>query len=187
MNKFQENNNKIIIISGYAGHGKSTFIKLCKEISENTVIEMSTIDWPLQVASYCGADIKNKDEKLRKFLSELKTALENYDGSPSNKVIEQIKIFVEDYNVKNYIFFVNIREALKIEEFKTKCKQKFNINCKTLFINCPNKPIIKSNESDKYVKQYKYDYYIRNDGNLDILKEKAKDFLNKIEEVGINE
>lgn len=111
--------------------------------------------------------------------------MENFDESPSNKVIDNIKIFIEKYNFKNYIFFVNIREAKKIEEFKIKCKQQFNIECKTLFINCPNKPIIKSNDSDKYVKQYKYDYYIRNDGDLDILKEKTKDFLNKIQGVEI--
>lgn len=176
---FQDSNNKIVIINGYGGHGKSTFCSLCKEFT-NRVMEFSTIDWPLQVAQYCGANIKNKDEKFRKFLSELKYALENFDGSPSNKVIENIKIFVDDYNIKDYIFFVNIREPIKIEEFKNKCKQEFGINCYTLFINNPNKPIIKSNMSDKFVKDYKYDFYINNDGSVDNLTEKAKDFINKI-------
>lgn len=172
-------NFQIIIIAGYPHHGKSEFVKQCKEYPGYEVVELSTVDWPKQVAAYCGYDGSDKNEKYRRFLNEIKNALENMDGSPSNKVIENIRVF-QEYNVKNYIFFVNIREARRISEFKEKVLAAFGINCTTLFINNPNEPRILTNYADRRVKDYNYDYYITNDGTLNDLKAKAFYFLDII-------
>lgn len=101
------------------------------------------------------------------------------DGSPSNKVIEKIKTF-QDYHVKNYVFFVNVREAEYITDFKRKAKEQLNIDCVTLFLNNPNESIIRSNWSDSKAAKYEYDFYVSNDGTLEDLKDKAYWFLDTI-------
>lgn len=173
-------NYAVYIINGYGGCGKSSFIKYCKEYcdkyTDNIVIELSTIDWPKQVAQYCGMGNK-KTEEDRRLLKDLKDALERFDGSPSNKVIEKIQQYY-NLNLKNCIFFVNIREPDKIEEFKEKTKKYLKLNCKTILILNPNiKPII-SNDADKYVTYYKeYDLTIENRKELKDLKDMAKRFI----------
>ena len=56
-------------------------------------------------------------------------------------------------------------------------KTKKLLGAKTLLISNPSVPIITSNESDRKVNEYNYDYTILNDGSLEDLKEKAKDFI----------
>ena len=67
--------------------------------------------------------------------------------------------------------FVHIREGEERE------KAKKLLNAKTLLITNPRVQLITSNNSDGKVNEYKYDYYIQNDGTLEELKEKAKKFV----------
>lgn len=128
---------------------------------------------------YAGWDGKEKTEEVRRALSRIKTTLEEFDGSPSNEVISTIQE-LKEMHVKNYVFFVNIREAKRIDEFKEKVKNKLGLSCHTLFVSNPNKKIIKSNTADYHAKDYNYDYYISNDGSLEELKEKAYSYLKSI-------
>ena len=61
---------RIVIINGSGGCGKSTFIKLCRDICDQlkgkTVIELSTVDYVKEVAQYCGWD-GSKTELKRAF------------------------------------------------------------------------------------------------------------------------
>ena len=72
------------------------------------------------------------------------------------------------------IMFVHIREAEEIE------KAKKLINVKTLLITNPRVKLITSNDSDGKVNEYKYDYYIANDGTLEDLKNKAFKFVEEL-------
>ena len=60
---------KIIIINGYAGVGKSTFVEMCKK--DYLVTELSTIDPIKDIASKIGWN-GQKEPKDRKFLADLK-------------------------------------------------------------------------------------------------------------------
>ena len=77
-------------------------------------------------------------------------------------------------NSDKQIMFVHIRESEEIE----KCKQ--CLNAKTLLITNKNVAAINTNISDRDVNKYKYDYQIKNDGTLEELKEKAKEFVEKL-------
>lgn len=159
--------NKIIIINGSGGCGKSTFVKLCNEI-DSRVVELSTID-----------DIKTqsikakwwngiKDDKGRELLSNLKDILTQYDNIPFKKVVEEVN------SLNNKIIFINSREPEEIHKFKQE------LNAITLLIKNPNVPKITTNHADANVECYNYDYTIVNDGNLDDLKSKGKVFLSNI-------
>ena len=70
--------------------------------------------------------------------------------------------------------FIHIREIAEIEKIKN------IINAKTLLVKNPKVKLILSNESDANVNNYTYDYVLLNNGTLEDLQKKAKDFVKKI-------
>jgi len=70
--------------------------------------------------------------------------------------------------------FIHIREIAEIEKIKDV------INAKTLLVKNPKVKLILSNESDANVNNYTYDYVLLNNGTLEDLQKKAKDFVKKI-------
>ena len=157
-------NNILIIINGSGGSGKSTFCTFCKEYCEKNyknevmVAELSTIDWPKEVARFCGWK-ETKTKKDRKFLSDLKKALEEWDNSPMLAVMSQIE---KIDNGKINIYFINCREPKNISEIIKYNKENNNYQLYTLLIKNDNVPIIESNESDANVQNFNYNGVIYN-------------------------
>ena len=121
----------VIVINGAATVGKSTFVSLCHEIDPK-VIETSTIDFVKEVAAKAGWN-GIKDESGRRFLSDLKDAMERYDNIPNKKIDEFIQSHPEN------IIFVNVREPYNIHYYKKK------YNAITLLIKNPNVKKITTN------------------------------------------
>ena len=88
------NFHQLILINGMAASGKSTFAKFCIDYAKRKYgvngEELSTVDWVKEVARFCGWDGK-KTELDRRFLSDLKFALERWDGSPVTSVLDKLK------------------------------------------------------------------------------------------------
>ena len=169
---------KIILINGSGGCGKSTFIKLCNFLNDE-VIELSTVDYVKEVATYLGWD-GSKTEENRAFLHDLKMVLEKWNDSPN---LNTIKTIMKDKD--HLIFFVNVREIESIKKLKS---HTFNDSkTYTLLIKNSNVLEITSNEADANVNNFEYDYVIDNSGTVGELLDKAKIFLNSIEEKGLNE
>lgn len=158
---------KVIVINGMGGVGKSSFVSLCHEINPS-VIETSTVDFVKEIALQAGWN-GNKDEIGRKFLSELKDALEHYYDIPNQKVDK----FIESH--PDNIIFVNAREPRNIQYYKDK------YNAITVLVINPNAKQVQGNHADENVYDYIYDIYIENNGNLLQLKETAKTFLDIFE------
>ena len=169
--------DKIIIINGLGGCGKSTFVKLSKDYCCNRwknvrAYEISSIDFVKEVATFCGWD-GSKTTKNRIFLHNLKVLLEEWDSVPDKKVFEKIKE-LRKYQT-NSIFFINIREGYNIDIFKSLAKEQ-NYDCLTLIVKNPN---IKTNEVPELIEQinnYKYDIIINNNKSLNHLEFLAKNF-----------
>lgn len=70
--------------------------------------------------------------------------------------------------------FIHIREIAEIEKIKN------IINAKTLLVKNPKVKLILSNESDANVNNYSYDYVLLNNGTLEDLQKKAKEFVEKL-------
>jgi hypothetical protein len=173
---------KIIVINGMPRAGKDEFVKMCQKHC-HWCFNFSTVDFVKEVATQCGWD-GTKTPKNRKFLSDLKDLLTQWNDVPYKKIEHEIQ-FAATY-MKNYDFdpntdgiaFIHCREPKEIHRFVTE------MGASTLLIRRPeieNKE--QSNHADADVFDYPYHCVIRNDGTLEELEGKAYLFLTKM---GIN-
>lgn len=156
----------IIVINGSGGVGKDTFVDYCKEFA--SVLNISSVDKVKEAASILTGWAGEKDEKSRKLLSDLKEIGIQYNDAPFKYIEREVEGFK---NSKNDLMFIHIREPKEIE----KCKKAFNAS--SLLITNKNISAITTNHSDKDVLKFEYDYHIENDGTLEELREKAKQFV----------
>ena len=81
-------NIQYIIVGGFPRSGKSTFVSYCREIlGENYTLDISTVDLVKSLAVKAGWD-GTKTPKNRKFLSDLKQLLIEWDDIPYKDVIK---------------------------------------------------------------------------------------------------
>ena len=160
----------IVVINGTGGCGKDTFIKLISKYKK--VYNFSSIDKVKEIARIIGWD-GTKDEKSRKFLSDLKKLTKEYNDMPYNCTKEAIEEFK---NSDCEIMFIHIREPEEIKRIVD------TFGAKTLFIKRENLNEIPSNSSDGRVSKYKYDYSILNT-TLGEYEKKACEFINWLEKV----
>ena len=166
---------KIICINGYPRSGKDTFVSFCYEYG-SIIQSYSTVDFVKKVAKICGWD-GVKDLKGRKFLSDLKDILTEYDDIPVKKIKEKILDLIKPienlgYNTDRIIFFIHTREPEELQRFKDE------FGAKTLLIRRTSvEDAEQSNHADKEVLNFNYDYVIDNNGTLEDLQKKADSFI----------
>jgi dephospho-CoA kinase len=159
----------IVIINGAGGCGKDSFVNMCNEFLE--VKNASTVDKVKEAYKLLGWG-DEKTEEDRKNLSDIKDLSTRRFDHPY-KYISQV---INRFNAIDIheILFIHSREPSEIDRFR-------NIfDCVTLLIRNPNIQHITSNHADADVEKYEYDYVIDNDGTLDDLRKKAKEFVNSI-------
>lgn len=168
---------KIVIINGRPRAGKSLFVKLCLDILRYQGREASTVDLVKYLAEECGWD-GAKTLKNRKFLSDLKDLLAEWNDVPYKNIQIRKQIFEKSLNLfsnkepKDGILFVHCREPEEIQKFKDRD------NAITLLIRreaVENDE--QSNHADSEVFNFNYDYIIENNGTIEELEKKARDFL----------
>ena len=160
-------NKKIIIINGSGGVGKDTFVEFCSEFAK--VKNISSVDKVKEAAEILVGWKGEKDDKSRKLLVDLKQLSIDYNDYPMMYIKNEAEDFVA--NPEQQMMFVHIREISEIKKVKEILK------AKTLLITSSRVEKILTNQSDANVDQYEYDNYIANDGSLDELREKAKQFV----------
>lgn len=160
--------------------GKDSFVDLCIDMLNNSDNALgakhSTVDFVKEVAKYCGWDGR-KDLKGRKFLSNLKDLLSEWDDVPLKKIAESVARIkaLELSKNKEGVLFVFSREPEEIARIKEK------YNAITVCVRREQiENIETSNHADTNVLGYDYDYYIMNDKDLNILKAMAETFLKEI-------
>ncbi len=189
----------VVIINGCGGVGKDTFVDQCRRYysyktrEESVVfkiINYSTVDKIKEIAKKLGWD-GGKTEKDRKFLSDLKELTSEYNDFSYNETIrrikEEYKESSENYKITNSVsiihkvLFIHCREPKDIQRIVTFCKTEFNdpkvFDIHTLLIRNNRVKTITSNIADANVENYKYDYIIDNNSNIQSLEEKAWNFL----------
>ena len=172
---------KVAIINGMPGCGKTTFEIICKKTIERKPVGffehnkfsyvqiLSTVDFVKKIAKECGWD-GTKTPKNRKFLSDLKALLTEWDDVPA-KMIENV-IQREDKLGFNTIFLVDCREPVEIQKLKER------LNATTVLIRREQVENAEtSNESDARVFEYAYDLTIYNNSDIIDLEKKAKEFI----------
>ena len=165
---------KVYIINGAAGVGKDTFVEIAKYFfflhGALTTFNISSVDKVKEAAILLGWD-EIKDEKGRKFLSDLKDiSTENYEG-PYHYMLNKI-------NSKNEgIFFLHIRENQEIKKFVER-----NPDTKTIAVIRDNVTTY-NNHADKNAYDYDYDIIINNLSSIQDLTILVENFVK--EELGI--
>ena len=157
----------IVVINGVGGSGKDTFVEYVSKY--NKVLNFSSVDKVKEIAKLIGWDGK-KEEKDRKFLSDLKRLTTEYNDMSFKSIKEKVDEFNQN---DDEIMFIHIREP---EEIK---RAVLEFNAKTLLIKRDDINKITSNYSDASVENYNYDYIINNT-TLDNLENQAKNFYNLI-------
>jgi hypothetical protein len=158
-----------IVINGVGGCGKDTLVSILGE--KYRVQNTSSITPVVDVAKYCGWD-GVKTDKSRKFLSDLKKILGDFNDFSLNYLLgEQEKFLSSD----DEIMFVHIREPQEIERFMsvTKCKTY------TILIT-PREELVGKvygNSSDDDVANYDYDFVFHNDKPLEVIETEWIEFV----------
>lgn len=161
---------KILIINGYPESGKTQFeTYISKHV--NSIIYSSITPVKEYTIKYFDWNGK-KTEESRKFLAQLKKLLVKEFDYIYIKISEKIREFYS--NIYCEILMVDSREPEEIERFKN-CFQAI-----TVFVRNDRVEKITSNESDKNVENYQYDYVIENNGTLEELEQKAIDFIKEL-------
>ena len=169
---------KYFIINGRPRSGKDTFVNFCLEELGAFGKLISTVDFVKEIAIKCGWD-RTKTPKNRKFLSDLKDLLTNWGDVPYKKTLQEIDMFKFDLDYWDVsdkgIVFIMCREPKEIERFERE------LNAKSVLIRRASVEFEQqSNHADSEVLNHKYDYIIENNGTVDELKEKAKEFLKNL-------
>ena len=156
----------VIIINGAGGVGKDT---LCEIASRHyKVVNVSSITPIKQIAAECGWD-GSKDDRSRRFLSELKRLTVEYNDYPTLWALQRYREFLSS---DAEIMFVHIREPEEI----AKLVEGTDGAAVTLLIRGGQR-MQKShygNRSDDCVEDYKYDHVFYNDKSLE---EAERDFI----------
>lgn len=170
---------KVVIVNGMPGCGKTEFERICSSLcgikqpgfnSEKFLLVKieSTVNFVKQVAYFCGWD-GTKTLKNRKFLSELKALLTEWNDVPNTDIENQIKILVKTCD---WLVFVDCREPSEIQKLKDR------LNATTILIrreSVENNET--SNESDANVFDYNYDLTIYNNSDIIHLEDEARKFI----------
>lgn len=166
-----------IIVGGFPRSGKSTFVSYCQEIiGENYTLDISTVDLVKWLAEQSGWD-GTKTPKNRKFLSDLKQLLIEWDDVPYKDVINTATYKREEldsYGIAHTLYvFVQCREPEEIQKFVDR------VGARTVFVSRKDheKP---TNESDIATRRYNYEATIFNDGDLDQLKLCAQAYVKSL-------
>ena len=169
---------KIVIINGKGGTGKDTFVVMCKDIlGAERVFNISTVDFVKEVATMCGWD-GTKTPKNRKFLSDLKDLLTEWDDVPLKKIMADAVSCSACAEVlgelDKSVLFIHCREPKEIE----KLVGAFQGDTVTLLIRREAAENVQQiNHADNEVLNYEYDYTIPNNGSLSELRARAEEFL----------
>lgn len=166
------NGKHVIVINGAGGVGKDTLCDMAAK--EFRVLNVSSITPIKEIAKMCGWH-GEKDDKARKFLSDLKRLTIDYNDFPTVKMKEEYDRFLLG---DCELMFVHIREGEEIDKFVRATDGKAH----TLLIlggDRFKKARLHSygNASDDEVENYAYDYVFTNDKPLEETKDNFIKFL----------
>lgn len=161
----------LIVINGKGGVGKDTMVE---ELAKRwRVRNVSSVDPIKEIARMCGWN-GEKDNKSRKFLSDLKRVLIEYNDLPSRYLSSQCDKFA---TTDEHIMCIHIREEDQIRSFVSEAK----LPCITVLVTRNTHDInrVYGNVSDDMVDQYEYDIEFDNIGSIEESGERFRDIIKK--------
>lgn len=170
---------RIVIVNGMPTSGKSTFVEYCLEKLGVLGREISTVDFVKELATMAGWS-GTKTPRDRRFLSDLKDLLTEWNDVPFKKIKEAKEFFEDDlarYDMEDskVFLFVHCREPYEIQKIKDR------LGAVTVLIRREEvEGNDQSNHADRDVFDFKYDIVIDNNKGLNELKKQAEGFIKLI-------
>lgn len=168
---------QIFIINGSGGVGKDTFVTFVRDSLIDNIAgyymlaNYSSVRRVKEIMKDCGWDGISKTEKDRKFMSDLKLLLTEYNDLPFKDMKNVANEFYDEVNKHYKLLFFHIREP---EEVARAAKE---FNAKTILVKRDSVKHITSNMADENVYNFNYDIVIENNGTLEDLDKKARQFM----------
>ena len=179
---------KVVVVNGRPESRKTTFEKKCTELvsasstfwfdeNKRMVVDViSTVDFVKQIARECGWDGVKTPEN-RKFLSDLKDLLSQWNDVQYQKIVDHIEYMNEFGRQYDWILFVDCREPAEIQKLRER------LNATTVLVRrLGDETNVTSNHADADVFKYEYDYTIKNYGELSDLVVECLGFLDYMKE-----
>lgn len=173
----------IYVINGSAGSGKDTFCDMVSRfMGENFVKVFSTVDIIKEIALEVGWN-GEKTPRARKFLSDLKDLLTDWDDIPFKDISKKVSIAENDWesygiDTSKCALFIMCREPQEIKKLVER------LGARSILVRRQEaEDKSASNHADAEVLNYKYDIEIENNGTL---KDLAFTALKFIEEENLN-
>ena len=154
---------EILIINGSGGVGKDTFVTRLSKFT--TVCHTSIINPIKRVAAELGWTGK-KTEKDRRFLSDLKVLVDEYNDWNYSEMENVMKTFLDE--PIDGILCIDMREKRQID------KARRDFGAKAILVKRDTVKQITSNIADAGVYDVEYDYTVYNNGTIDDLDEEAR-------------
>lgn len=159
----------LVIINGQGTAGKDSFVLCCNNIIP--VANISSIDCIKERAAEFGCTGKSMEDRW--FLHELKVISTKYNDYSFRNVAARMRDALEE------IIFVHIREIDEINRYINTYSDNYRVI--TLLIRQDKlKDVVYGNVADDEVMNFKYDFVIDNDGDVDELQKHAGIFLAKL-------
>ena len=170
--KYHLSEKIVVIINGKGGVGKDTFCDVICHLYYGQSV--SAITPVLKLAEAVGWN-GQKDNKSRRFLSNLKRVLIEYNDLPNRYLEEEYRQFLHS---SLDVLFVHIRESDQIDDFK----RRVSVKLITLLITSTRigGGSLYGNASDDEAENYNYDYEFHNEGSLSSLNERVHAFWRNV-------
>lgn len=159
---------EIYVITGSPQSGKDTFVNFVKTYYPQTV-NFSSVDYIRWISEkFFNLDCNNKDEKYRKFLSNFKGILTEYNDFP----FEQCASVIENKG-EGDLLFLHIREESEILKLKERCPE-----LAIIYVYKENDKVYNNSSDDETKTVFDIaDLVIFNNDGLEELSATAKDFV----------
>lgn len=166
-------NKKVILISGVGTSGKDSFVELLsKYISTQN---NSSVDQIKEMATLVGWN-GDKDERSRRFLSDLKVLCSEYNNAPMAYMLGLASKFNES---QKELLCIHSREPKELCSMKLILKN-MGFEVHTVLVRRDNVKKITSNMADKNVENFLYDHIIENNGTMEDLDHTAELFVKEV-------
>ena len=165
----------IFVLNGSPRSGKDTLTDFFSEYG--LVHHFSYVDAVRDMLKSMHIDFSRKTDKDRQLMESICNALEKYDDVPMKRLCSSVRYAIDVENWRNLghsnngFIFVDIRKPDNIERFKKEFPETI-----TLYVE-DGKDVNNVTESDASVKDYKYDYCIKNTGTLPEFEQAVSEFI----------
>lgn len=168
----------LILINGYAGAGKDTFVEMVSQELDKHDIEVNNISsitpvWSLLKDHLC-LPMDRKGPEERKLAAEVKAALDNYNFTATKMALHKALEWF-GFN-ENGVCFIHMREPRALEFSKTYAENAIPGKCSTLFVNRPQPKLEIGNVADDSVHDFEYDWYVNNNWTFEALRIQAETY-----------